>query len=107
MKAIRYIPAYLLLFLFVSNLYLGIITRPDRGSVVYLIIGVIYLSLGALMLSKFRFSELLGFIIPLAILFLYPVLVDFKSLHALSSGFLGAIDAIIVICCLILLLNKL
>jgi hypothetical protein len=107
MYSIRSIPAGLLILLCVLNLYLGIITRPDPGFVMYLVFGAVYLTLGVMVISKIRFALLLGFIITLALLFIYPLLVDFKNLNPWSSGIMGAIDAIIVICCLILLLLKL
>jgi hypothetical protein len=106
MKAIHYLPTCLLLILFVLNLYLGIITRPDPGFVMYIVFSFIYFMLGVLLISKMRYAELLGFIIPLAILFIYPLMVHFKNLHPWSSGILGAINAIVIICCLILLMIR-
>jgi hypothetical protein len=107
MKAIRYLSAGLLLLLCVLNLYIGIIAKPDPSFVMYMVFGVVYFTLGVLMISKIRLASWLGFIIPLAILFIYPLIVDFKNLDPWSSGIMGAIDAIVVICCLILLLIKL
>lgn len=106
MKAIHYLPASLLLLLSVLNLYLGIITRPDSGYVIYIVFGVVYFTLGVLLINKMRGADFLGFIIPLSIVFLYPLIVDFKNLHPWSSGFLGAINAVVVLCCLYLLLVK-
>jgi hypothetical protein len=96
-----------MLLLCILNLYLGVIARPDSGFVIYMVFGGVYLILVVLMVSKLRFASLLGFLIPLVLLFIYPSLVDFKNLNPWSSGIMGAIDAIIVICCLILLLLKL
>jgi len=107
MNAIRCIPTSLLLLLCILNLYLGVIARPDSGFVMYMVFGGVYLILVVLMVSKLRLASLLGFLIPLVLLFIYPSLVDFKNLNPWSSGIMGAIDAIIVICCLILLLLKL
>ncbi len=106
MKAIHYLPISLLLLLSVLNLYLGIITKPDPSFAIYIVFGVVYFTLGVLLISKMRGAELLGFIIPLAIVFIYPLIVDFKNLHPWSSGFLGAINALVVLCCLYLLLVK-
>ena len=72
----------------------------------FMVFGIVYFTLGVLLISKMRFAELLGFIVPLAILFIYPLVVDFKNLRPWSSGFLGAIDAIVVISCLILFMMK-
>lgn len=106
MKTIHYLPISLLLLLSGLNLYLGIITNPDPGFVIYLVFGVVYITLGVLLITKMRCADLLGFIIPLAIVFIYPLIVDFKNLHPWSSGFLGAINAVVVLCCLYLLLVK-
>ena len=106
MKAIYYLPTSLLLLLSVLNLYLGIITEPDSSFVIYIVFGVVYFILGVLLINKMRCADLLGFIIPLAIVFIYPLIVDFKNLHPWSSGFLGAINAAVVLCCLYLLLVK-
>jgi hypothetical protein len=107
MTSIRNLSAGFLFLLFVLNLYLGIIANPDPGFIKYIVFGAVYFALGILLISKFRFAELLGFIIALAILFIYPLLVDFKNMNVWSSGVLGGIDAIVVICCFILLLLKL
>lgn len=106
MKAIHYLPTSLLLLLSILNLYLGIITKPDISFVIYIVFGLVYFTLGVLLISKMRCAELLGFIIPLAIVFIYPLIVEFKNLHPWSSGFLGAINAVVVLCCLYLLLVK-
>jgi len=105
-KAINSLPSGFLLLLCVLNLYLGIIARPDPGFVIYIAFGVVYFTLGVLLIIKMRCAELLGFILPLAIVFIYPLIVDFKNLHPWSSGFLGAINAVVVLCCLYLLLVK-
>jgi hypothetical protein len=107
MKTIAYIPTGLLLLLGLLNFYLGIITRPDPGFVMYMVFGIVYLALDVLVNSKIRVASWLGFIIPLAVLFIYPVLVDFKHLNPWSSGFLGALDGLVVIYFLYVLLLKL
>ena len=107
MKAMNYLPAGLLLLLCVLNLYLGIITMPDSSFVMYLVFGLVYLTLGVILINKFRFAELLGFIMSLALVFIYPLLVDFKHLNPWLSGIMGATDAIVAICCLFLLMMKL
>jgi hypothetical protein len=105
-KAIHFLPVGLLLLLCILNLYLGIITNPDPSFVMYIVFGVVYFTVGVVLISKIRCAELLGLIIPLAILFIYPLIVDFKNLHPWSSGFLGAINAVVVLYYLYLLLVK-
>ena len=106
MIAIRYFSAGLLLLLCVLNLYLCIITKPNPGFVMYLVFGVVYFTLIVLLISKIRFALWLGMIIPLALLFIYPLMVDFKNLNPLSYGIMGAIDTIVLICCFVLVLLK-
>jgi hypothetical protein len=107
MKSIRYFPAGLLVLLFVLNIYIGIIASPDPGFIMNIVFGAVYLSLGWLLISKFRFAELVVFIISLAIFFIYPMVADFTYIGVWSSGIMGGIDAIVIICCLILLMLKL
>jgi hypothetical protein len=107
MRTIRVIPIGLLLLLFVSNLYLGIITSPGHGFAGYLIFSAVYLAIGLLMMSKLRFAEWIGFLIPVAIFSIYPMILDFKNLHPWSSGALSMFNAMVIICCFILLLLKL
>jgi hypothetical protein len=107
MVTIRILPAGLLLFLCVLNFYLGFIASPDGGFVMYIVFGAVYFTLGMLLITKIRIATWIGFIIPLAVLFIYPVMVDFENLNPWTSGIMGAIDAIVVICCLFLSLVKL
>jgi hypothetical protein len=107
MKAIAYIPTGLLLLLCLLNFYLGIVTRPEPGFIMYIVFGIVFLALDILVNSKIRYASWLGFIIPLAVLFIYPMLVDFRYLNPWSSGFMGGLDALVVIYFLYLLLMKL
>ena len=105
-KSIRFVPIVLLLILFISNLYLGVITYPYASYVDYLIFSAVYLILGFLLISKIKFAELIGLVITLAIFFIYPVMLDFKNLHPWSSGVLSTFNAIVIISCFILLMLK-
>jgi len=107
MKAIRYLSAGLLFFLCVINLGVGIITWPEPGFVMYMVVGIVYFTLGLLLTTKYGIALWLGLLIPLALLFVYPVVVDLKYLNPWLSGVMGSFDAIVAICCLIMLLLKL
>ena len=59
MIAIRYLSAGLLLLLCVLNLYLGIITKPNPGFVMYIFFGLIrYVVQGLMKLFKKNENEL-------------------------------------------------
>jgi hypothetical protein len=96
----------LILLLFVSNLYLGFITYPNRSFFNYLIFSIVYFVLGLLFISKIRFAELIGLIFTIAIFFIYPAIVDLNNLHPSSAGVLSIFNAIVMISCFILLLLK-
>jgi hypothetical protein len=104
--AIRLIPILLVLFLFISNLYLGIIAYPYSYFIKYLIFGAVYLVLAFILISKIKFAELIGMIITIAILFVYPAVMEFKNLHPWSSGLLSALNAIVIISCFLLMMLK-
>jgi hypothetical protein len=106
MNPVRYLSSGLLLLLFVSNLFLGIITFPHVSYAYYLIFSIVYFALGLLMMSRMKFAELVGFLATLAIFFIYPLILDFKNLHPWSSGAMSAINAIVFVACFILLLLK-
>jgi hypothetical protein len=107
MISIRNLSAGFLFILFALNLYIGIISGPGHSFVMNIVFGVVYFTLGSLLISRFRFAELLGFIVTSAILFIYPMLVDFTGLSVWWSGILAGIDAIVLISCLLMLLLKL
>jgi hypothetical protein len=104
--SIRIIPTALLLLLFVSNLYLGLITNPDPSFIKYLMFSVIYLILGLLLISKMKFAELIGLLTTFLVFFIYPVILDFENLHPWSSGIMSTFNGIVIISCFILLLLK-
>ncbi len=106
MKTIRYLSAGLVLLFCIWNLYLGIKSFTDPGFIIHTVIAILYFILGVLVLSKIRMASWIAFLAPLAVLFIYPVITDFKDLNPWSSGLMGAIDAIIVICGLLLLLIR-
>jgi len=105
MKPIRYLATGLLLFSGILHLYFAIKGPSDPNFVPALVFGIVYFTLGVLLILKKRFAIWLGFIIPIIPLASSPFMVDFKNLDALTIIVL-AIDLAILICCLILLLNK-
>lgn len=104
--SIRIIPIILLFLLFVSNLYLGVITYPFKSFINYLIFSIVYFTMGLLLISKIKFAELIILMVTIAIFFIFPAILDFKNLHPSSSGILSTFNAIVMISCFILLLLK-
>lgn len=107
MISIRYISAGLVFLLSIVNFYLGIIDANNSTFLKYIFFFIIYFALGIFLIRNNRFSGLAGFIIPFALLFIYPAIVDFNNLHPWSSGALAGMDALVIICCFILLMLRL
>ena len=105
LKAIRYLAAGLLLLTGVLHILPIIKTPSDPNSLPMLVFGIIYFAIGVLLLMKIRFSSLLGVIFPLVGLGTGFFVVGIKNWDTMLS-FMFVIDAVILVCCLILLLNK-
>jgi hypothetical protein len=105
MKTIRYVAAGLLLLTGVLHI-LPMMTKPsDPNSMPMLIFGIAYLAVGVLLILKIRFDTLLGVIFPVIGLGTGFFVVGVKNWTPMLT-FLFAIDAVVVVCCLILLLYK-
>ena len=105
MKTIRYLAASLLLLTGVLHI-LPIIKTPSGPNVVpMMVFGIIYFAIGVLLIMKIRFASLLGLIFPLIGLGIGFFVVGLKNWDTMLS-FLFGIDAVVIICCLLLLLNK-
>lgn len=105
MKTIRYFAGCLLLLTGVLH-FLPIIKTPsDPTAIPTLVGGIIYLTIGVLLIMKIKFAPYLGFFLPLLGLALGFIITGIKNWDFLLS-IMFAIDAVVAICCLLLLLNK-
>jgi uncharacterized membrane protein HdeD (DUF308 family) len=105
MKTIRYLAACLMLFSGIAHLILAIKDPSDQYFVLSIAFGIIYLAIGTFLILKKKFAIWMGLLIPIIPLVLSTFMVDLKTLDTWSIVIL-AIDLVVVICCLILLLNK-
>ena len=105
MKPIRYLAAGLLLLTGILHILPMFKTPSDPNSIPMLIFGIAYFAVGVMLIMKIKFDSLLGIIIPLIGLGVGLFMIGIKNWTAMLT-FLFAIDAVVVICCLILLLNK-
>ena len=105
MKTIRYFAALLMLVTGVLHI-LPMFGEPrDPNALPMLVFGIVYLAVGVLLIFKIRFSEILGIVFPLIGLGTGFFVVGLKNWDTVLS-ILFIIDAIVVICCIVLLLNK-
>jgi uncharacterized membrane protein HdeD (DUF308 family) len=105
MKPIRYLAAGLLLLTGVLHILPMFKTPSDPNSIPMLIFGIAYFAVGVMLIMKIKYDSLLGIIIPLIGLGVGFFMIGIKNWTAMLT-FLFAIDAVVIICCLILLLNK-
>jgi hypothetical protein len=105
MKAIRYLAAGLMLLTGVLHILPMFKDPSDPNSLPMLIFGIAYFTVGVLLILKVRFDTLLGIIFPILGLGTGFFVVGIKNWDAMLT-FLFAIDAVVIICCAILLLNK-
>ena len=105
MKIIRYSAVCLLLLTGVLHIIPIIKTPSDPNAVPMLIFGIVYFTIGILLLLKVKYSDLLGVIFPIIGLGTGFFVVGLKNWDAMLT-FLFAIDAVVVICCVLLLLNR-
>ena len=105
MKPIRYLAAGLLLLTGILHILPMFKTPSDPNSLPMLIFGIAYFAVGVMLMMKIKFDSLLGIIVPLIGLGVGFFKIGIKNWTNMLT-FLFAIDAIVLICCLILLLNK-
>jgi len=105
MKTIRYFASLLMLVTGVLHI-LPMFSEPrDPNALPMLAFGIVYLAVGVLLILKIRFSEILGIVFPFIGLGTGFFVVGLKNWDTMLS-ILFIIDAIVVICCIVLLLNK-
>ena len=105
MKALRYFVALLLLLAGVLNV-LPIFRIPrDAVEMNLIAFGINYFVLGLLLMLKKNFSPAWGIIFPMIGLVAGFFVIGFQHWTEMQS-ILFAIDALVVICCTILFLNK-
>ncbi len=105
MKAIRYFAACLLLLTGVLHIIPIIKTPADTNALPMLFFGIIYFAIGVLLFIKMKYSDILGVILPIIGLGVGFFVVGIKNWTAMLT-FLFAIDAVVVICCILLIMNR-
>jgi len=105
MKTIRYFAALLMLITGVLHI-LPMFSEPrDPNALPMLAFSIVYFGVGVLLMLKIRFSEILGIIFPLIGLGTGFFVVGLNNWDTMLS-IMFIIDAIVIICCIVLLLNK-
>ena len=105
MKIIRYLAALLLFITGVLHL-LPLFSPPlTTEAIGTLIVGVIYPTIGVLLLLKPKIGTILGIIFPLIGLVMGFIVVGIKNWDTMLS-IMFVIDAMVIICCVLLLAKR-
>lgn len=105
MKTIRYFAALLMLITGLLHIVPMFGEPRDPNALPMLAFGIVYFAVGVLLILKINYSEISGIIFPLIGLGIGFFVVGLKNWDTLLS-IMFTIDTIVVICCIVLLLNK-
>lgn len=105
MKAIRYFASVLLLITGVLHFFPMFSEPRDPNALPMLAFGIVFFGIGVMLLLRIRLSEILGILFPLIGLGTCFFVVGLKNWDTML-GIMAIIDAIVIICCIVLLWNK-
>jgi uncharacterized membrane protein HdeD (DUF308 family) len=105
MKTIRYVAALLMLLTGVLHIMPMFKSPQDPNAIPMLVFGIVYFVIGVLLIMNLKFAPILGIAFPLIGLGTGFFVVGLKNWTTMLT-FLFVIDAVVVICCIVLLLNK-
>ena len=105
MKTIRYLAASLLLLAGILHVPPIIKNPSDPTALPMLVFGIVYFTIGVLLYLDIKYSKYLGLIFPLIGLATGFGVVGIKNWTAMLT-LLFAIDAVVAICCVVLILKR-
>jgi uncharacterized membrane protein HdeD (DUF308 family) len=105
MKTIRYLAALLMVITGIMHVLPMFKEVKDPNAIPMLGFGIVYLVIGVLLFMDKKFSQILGIIFPLIGLGVGFGVVSLKNWDTILT-IMFIIDAIVAICCLILLFNR-
>ncbi|TAL67410.1 MAG: hypothetical protein EPN88_07560 [Bacteroidetes bacterium] len=105
MKTIRYFAALLMLVTGIMHLLPMFKVPRDPNALPMLAFGIVYFTIGVLLLLNKNISRVLGIVFPLIGLAVGFFVVGLKNWDTMLT-IMFIIDAVVVICCITLLLNR-
>ncbi|MEI6050743.1 MAG: hypothetical protein WCS03_17760 [Bacteroidota bacterium] len=105
MKTIRYFAALLLLVTGVLHLLPMFKVPRDPNALPMLAFGIAYFTVGVLLILNKRVSQILGIAFPLIGLAVGFFIIGMKNWDSMLT-IMFIIDAVVVICCIIMILNR-
>jgi uncharacterized membrane protein HdeD (DUF308 family) len=101
MGIIRYLTAIFFLLTGIVHVGSSLKKASDSHTVPMVIFGVIYFTIGALILFHVLYSSLLGIVFPASGIILGLLVIKLKN-WTLLLKFLYAIDVVVILCCVLL-----
>jgi len=105
MKSLRYLAALLLILTGVLHMLAVFMDKPVPYSWAVFVFGIIYFTVGVLLIANTTFSTLLGVVFPLIGLGTGVFMIGLKN-WTVMLDFLFFVDAIVAICCFAILLRR-
>jgi hypothetical protein len=105
MKLIRYIAALLMILTAVLHAMPFFKASQDQNAIPMLAFGIIYISIGILLILNMKFSMALGIIFPLIGIAVGVFVIGPKNVNTML-GIMFTIDVLVALCCTALLFNK-
>ncbi len=105
MKTIRYLAALLMVITGILHVLPMFKEVKDPNAIPMLVFGIVYFAIGVLLFMDKKFSQILGIVFPLIGLGVGFGVVGLKNWDTMLT-IMFIIDAVVVICCLILLLYR-
>ena len=104
MKTLRLIAAILLIVTFPLHIIVYAKSPDVAGMIGFVVFGIIYGTIGALLFTKKKYPVYLGLIFPIIGFIIANVKFGFPDLVSLDAV-MNLIDIIVIICCAVLILN--
>jgi hypothetical protein len=105
MKTIRYFAAVLMLVTGGMHILPMFTTPKDPNALPMLGFGIVYFTIGVLLILNKKIAEILGIVVPLAGLAIGFFKIGLKNWDTMLT-IMFIIDAVVIICCIFLLLNR-
>jgi uncharacterized membrane protein HdeD (DUF308 family) len=105
MKTIRYFAALLMLITGVLHILPMFRAPRDPNALPMLAFGIVYFAIGVLLILNKKYSQVLGIVFPIIGLGVGFFVVGLKNWNTMLS-IMFIIDAVVVICCVVMLLNR-
>lgn len=105
MKTVRYLAAFLMLATGIMHILPMFTVPKDPNALPMLGFAIAYLTIGVLLILNKKIANVLGIVIPLIGLAIGFFKIGFENWDSMLT-IMFIIDAVVIICCIVLMLNR-